>query len=101
MENCRIQSYVIKSFNLLLTRLCKGILTYKFSVHFRIALTVKSGMRMGTGKGKLKNWVAEYRKGDVFVSFSAFPANEVKRRKLLRLMFLKFPCPLKLIKSTR
>lgn len=97
-ECCRVQSSLIKSLNLLLTRVCRKRVGYKFYVHFNTALTTKPGLRMGTGKGKVKHWVGLYRKGDIFMCFSNLAdQNSFIRSKVLRTIFLKFPAKLRLV----
>lgn len=69
-----------------------------FYVHFYMSLTAKPLLRMGTGKGKFRYFVAKYRKGDTFIEFADNFANLQHKKKFFKLLRCVIPAHSVLVK---
>jgi ribosomal protein L16/L10AE len=96
-EACRLQFYVIKSLFNLLRPLTRDYTEIWFYSRFFLPLTAKPLMRMGTGKGKLRFWVAEYKKGDVIIEIGKLPSKAVSTH-IFRSIICKLPMRVKVCK---
>jgi len=54
METCRLNYDTLSGLRLLLKREIDKLVEFKIYASFRIPITSKPGLRMGTGKGKIK-----------------------------------------------
>jgi ribosomal protein L16/L10AE len=94
-ESCRLQFYVIRALFNILRPMTRDKIDVWFYSRFFIPLTAKPLMRMGTGKGKLRFWVAEYRKGDIILEFS-FICSERLRKLIFKTVICKLPMKIKI-----
>lgn len=95
LEACKLQYYQFKSLHLLLLPLCRGKVKFRFFSNFQTPLTVKTGLRMGTGAGKFRHWVSEYKKGDIAMVLS-YIKSYVLRTRVLNIIKYKFPARIKI-----
>lgn len=88
LETVKVQWYSFEALRRKLLRICKNRVPLYIHVQLNIPLTTKPGMRMGKGKGKLKAWVGNLRKGCIFLEFGLLSIkdklliNHVLRSKL-------------------
>lgn len=67
-------------------------------MHFHVSLTAKPLLRMGTGKGKFKYFVAKYRKGDIFIEFTNSFDNIYYKKRFFKLLRCVLPAHTVLVK---
>lgn len=96
-EPCRLQFYVIRSLFNLLRPLTRDRIEVWFYSRFFLPVTAKPLMRMGTGKGKLRFWVSEYRKGDIIAELGFIQSKTLENR-IFRLIICKLPMRVKIFK---
>jgi len=97
LEACRLPYDTLSGLRVLLRRDIDKLFDFKFYASFRVPVTSKPGLRMGTGKGKIKTWLAEFRKGQLLLSFEAFGGRRTTAR-VFRLLKFKLPVRFKIIR---
>jgi len=99
-ECCQMRYFNIKKIRLLLLRIMKRHKIHLwFYAHFFIPLTAKPLLRMGTGKGKFRCFVAKYRKGDTFLEFSDNFINLYHKKKFFKILRCVIPAHAVLVKN--
>jgi len=98
-ESCRVQYYLIRSLFNLLRPLTKERVNVWFYSRFFIPLTGKPLMRMGTGKGKLRFWVAEYKKGDIIIELGYIYSISLKAQ-IFKTILNKLPMRVKIFQRS-
>jgi len=100
LETCRVPYDTLSGLRVLLRRDTDKLVDFKFYATFRIPVTSKPGLRMGTGKGKIKAWLAEFKKGQLLLSFEDVGGKRTTAR-LFRLLRFKLPVPFKIIRRAK
>jgi len=96
-ETCRLPYDTLSGLRVLLRRDIDKLLDFKFYASFRVPVTSKPGLRMGTGKGKIKMWLAEFKKGQLMLSFEDIGGKRTTAR-IFRLLRFKLPVAFKIIR---
>jgi len=97
METCRMNYATLSGLRLLLKHEMNKLTDFRFYASFCIPITGKPGLRMGTGKGKIKEWLAEFKQGQLLLSFESCGGRRVTQR-VIRLLYHKLPIRIKIIK---
>jgi len=99
-ETCRMHYDTLSGLRLLLKHEVDKLVDFKFYASFRVPVTSKPGLRMGTGKGKVKGWLTEYKRGQLLLSFESCGGKQVTKR-VKRLLYHKLPIKIKIIYRDR
>ena len=97
LETCRIPYDTLSSLRVLLRRDADKLVDFKIYASFRVPVSSKPGLRMGTGKGKIKAWLAEFKKGQLILSFETLGGKRTTAR-IFRLLQFKLPVRVKVLR---
>jgi len=89
-EVCKLKYYTLSGLRLLISRIVEKKDNLNFHASFKIPLTSKPGLRMGTGKGKIKTWVSEFKRGQILLTFADIGGKRTVKR-LIKLLNYKLP----------
>jgi len=96
-ETCRMHYDTLSGLRLLLKHETDKLTDFRFYASFCIPITSKPGLRMGTGKGKVKEWLTEFKKGQLLLSFESCGGKRTTQR-VFRLLYHKLPVKIRIIK---
>ena len=96
-ETCRMHYDTLSGLRLLLKHDMDKLADFRFYASFCIPITSKPGLRMGTGKGKVKEWLAEFKKGQLLLSFESCGGKRTTKR-VFRLLYHKLPIKIQIIR---
>ena len=97
-ETCRVPYHTLSGLRLLLRReIANKKIDFVIHASFRVPVTSKPGQRMGTGKGKIKTWLTEFKRGQTLLSLMRIRNDRVAMRAF-RLLKFKLPVKLKLVR---
>jgi ribosomal protein L16/L10AE len=95
-ETCRINHTTLSGLRLSLKHEMHKLTDFHFYASFCVPITGKPGLRMGTGKGKIKEWLAEFKRGQLLLSFESCGGKLITQR-VIRLLRHKLPIKIKII----
>jgi len=87
----------LSELRILIRREIDKLVEFRIYASYRIPLTLKTGLRMGTGKGKISEWLTEYKRGQLLLSFEDCGGKLVTSR-VFRLLHHKLPVKIKIFR---
>jgi len=87
----------LSELRVLIRREIDKLVEFRIYASYRVPLTSKPGLRMGTGKGKVVEWLTEYKRGQLILSFEKLGGKLVTAR-VFRLLRHKLPIKIKILR---
>src|SRR3954471_21722123 len=97
METCRMHYDTLAGLRLLLKHEVHKLTNFNIYASFCISVTNKPGLRMGTGKGKIKEWLTQYKRGQLLLSFESCGGRRTTQR-VFKLLYHKLPVKIRIIR---